>query len=100
MNIHEEQNPVKLIKLRKRHLIMKQHFYKSLGIQYRLHLHFIFYGKNENMNIYEEQNPVKLIRLRKRHLIMKQHFYKSTLGIQYSLHLHFIFHGKNGSLAL
>ena len=39
MNINEEQNPAKLIKLRKRHLIVKQHFYKSFGIQYRLHLH-------------------------------------------------------------
>ena len=37
--INEEQNPAKLIKLRK-HLIVKQHFYKSLGIQHRLHLHF------------------------------------------------------------
>ena len=39
MNINEEQNPAKLIKLRKRHLIVKQHFYKSFGIQCRLHLH-------------------------------------------------------------
>ena len=39
MNINEEQNPAKLIKLRKRHLIGEQHFYKSFGIQYRLHLH-------------------------------------------------------------
>ena len=38
--INEEQNPAKLIKLRKQHLIGKQHFYKSLGIQHRLHLHF------------------------------------------------------------
>ena len=40
MNINEEQNPAKLIKLRKQDLIVKQHFYKSLGTQYRLHLHF------------------------------------------------------------
>ena len=40
MNINEEQNRAKLIKLRKRHLIVKQNFYKSFGIQYRLHLHF------------------------------------------------------------
>ena len=40
MNINEEQNPAKLIKLRKQHLIVKQHFYKSFGIQYRLHLNF------------------------------------------------------------
>jgi len=38
--INEEQNPAKLIKLRKQHLIVKQHFYKSLGIQHCLHLHF------------------------------------------------------------
>ena len=40
MNINEEQNRAKLIKLRKRHLIVKQRFYKSFGIQHRLHLHF------------------------------------------------------------
>ena len=40
MNINEEQNQIKLIKLRKRHIIVKQRFYKSFGIQYRLHLHF------------------------------------------------------------
>ena len=40
MNINEGQNPAKLIKLRKRRLIVKQYFYKSFGIQYRLHLHF------------------------------------------------------------
>ena len=41
MNINEEQKPAKLIKLRKRHLIVKQHFYKSFGIQCRLHVHSI-----------------------------------------------------------
>jgi len=45
MNINEEQNPAKVIKLRKRHLIMKQPFYKSFGIQYRLHLHFYLLWK-------------------------------------------------------
>ena len=40
MNINKEQSRAKLIKLRKRHLIVKQQFYKSFGIQYRLHLHF------------------------------------------------------------
>ena len=35
MNINEEQNRAKLIKLRKRHLIVKQRFCKSFGIQYR-----------------------------------------------------------------
>ena len=45
MNINEEQNRAKLIKLRKRHLIVKQHFYKSFGIQYRLHLHFYLLWK-------------------------------------------------------
>ena len=39
MNINEEHNPAKLIKLRKQHLIVKQHFYKSFGIKYRKHLH-------------------------------------------------------------
>ena len=33
MNVNEEQNRAKLIKLRKRHLILKQQFYKSFGIQ-------------------------------------------------------------------
>ena len=46
MNINEEQNRAKLIKLRKRHLIVKQHFYKSFGIQYRLHLHFYLLWKD------------------------------------------------------
>ena len=45
MNINEEQNRAKLIKLRKRHLIVKQQFYKSFGIQYRLHLHFYLLWK-------------------------------------------------------
>ena len=45
MNINEEQNPAKLITLRKRHLIVKQQFYKSVGIQYRLHLHFYLLWK-------------------------------------------------------
>ena len=45
MNINEEENPAKLIKLRKRHLIAKQHFYKSFGIQYRLQLHFYLLWK-------------------------------------------------------
>ena len=39
INISEKQNPAKLIKLKKRHLIVKQHFYKSFGTQCRLHLH-------------------------------------------------------------
>ena len=39
MNINEENNPAKLIKVRKQHLIVKQHFYKSFGIKYRKHLH-------------------------------------------------------------
>jgi len=39
MNINEEQNQAKLIKLRKRHLIVKRQFYKSFGIQYRLHFY-------------------------------------------------------------
>ena len=46
MNINEEQNRAKLIKLRKRHLIVKQRFYKSFGIQYRLHLHFYLLWKD------------------------------------------------------
>ena len=45
MNINEEQNPAKLIKSRKQHLIVKQHFYKSFGIQYRLHLNFYLLWK-------------------------------------------------------
>jgi len=45
MNINEEQNQAKLIKLRKRHFIVKQHFYKSFGIQCRLHLHFYLLWK-------------------------------------------------------
>ena len=45
MNINEEQNRAKLIKLRKRHLIVKQQFYRSFGIQYRLHLHFYLLWK-------------------------------------------------------
>ena len=45
MNINEEQNRAKLIKLRKRHLIVKWQFYKSFGIQYRLHLHFYLLWK-------------------------------------------------------
>ena len=45
MNINEEQNRAKLIKLRKRHLIVKQQFYKSFGKQYRLHLHFYLLWK-------------------------------------------------------
>jgi len=45
MNINEEQNRAKLIKLRKRHLIAKQQFYKTFGIQYRLHLHFYLLWK-------------------------------------------------------
>ena len=45
MNINEEQNRAKLIKLRKRYLIVKQKFYKSFGIQYRLHLHFYLLWK-------------------------------------------------------
>ena len=45
MNINEEQNRAKLIKLRKRHLIVKQRFYKSFGIQYIVYIFiFIFYG--------------------------------------------------------
>ena len=44
MNINEAQNPAKLVKLRKRHLIVKQHFYKSFGIQY-LHPHFYLFWK-------------------------------------------------------
>jgi len=47
MNINEEQNRAKLIKLRKRHLIVKQQFYKSFGIQYRLHLHFYLLWKEQ-----------------------------------------------------
>ena len=46
MNINEEQNRAKLIKLRKQHLIVKQHFYKSFGIQYCLHLHFYLLWKD------------------------------------------------------
>ena len=45
MNINEGQNPAKLIKLRKRRLIVKQYFYTSFGIQYRLHLHFYLLWK-------------------------------------------------------
>ena len=45
MNINEEQNRAKLIKLRKRYLIVKQQFYKSFGIQYRPHLHFYLLWK-------------------------------------------------------
>ena len=45
MNINKEQNRAKLIKLRKRHLIVKQQFYRSFGIQYRLHLHFYLLWK-------------------------------------------------------
>ena len=45
MNINEEQNPAKLIKLRKRHLIVIQHFYKSFEIQYHLLLHFYLMWK-------------------------------------------------------
>ena len=45
MNINEEQNRAKLIKLRKRHLIVKQQFYRLFGIQYRLHLHFYLLWK-------------------------------------------------------
>ena len=45
MHINEEQNRAKLIKFRKRHLIVKQQFYKSFGIQYRLHLHFYLLWK-------------------------------------------------------
>ena len=41
MNIHDEQNRAKLIKLRKRHLIVKQRFYKSFGIEYRLQPPFL-----------------------------------------------------------
>jgi len=44
MNINEEQNGAKLIELRKGHLIVKQHFYKSFGIQY-LHLQFYLLWK-------------------------------------------------------
>ena len=33
MNINEQQNPAKLIKFRKQHLIVKHQFYKSFGIQ-------------------------------------------------------------------
>ena len=51
MNINEEQNRAKLSELRKRHLIVKQQFYRSFGIQYRLHFHFIFYGKNGSLAI-------------------------------------------------
>ena len=43
---NEEQNRAKLMKLRKRHLIVKQRFYKSFGIQYRLHLHFYLLWKD------------------------------------------------------
>ena len=43
--MNEEQNRAKLIKLRERHLLVKQHFYKSFGIQYRLHLHFYLLWK-------------------------------------------------------
>ena len=39
MNINEEQKRAKLTKLGKRHSIVKQHFYKSFGIQYHLYLH-------------------------------------------------------------
>ena len=46
MNINEEQNRAKLIKLRKRHLIVKQRLYKSFGIQYRLHLYFYLLWKD------------------------------------------------------
>ena len=46
MNINEEQNRAKLIKLRKRNLIVKQRFYKSFGLQYRLHLHFYLLWKD------------------------------------------------------
>ena len=45
MNINEEQNRAKLIKLRKQHLILKQQFYRSFEIQYRLHLHFYLLWK-------------------------------------------------------
>ena len=42
MNINEELSRAKLIKLRKQRL---KHFYKSFGIQYRLHLHFYLLWK-------------------------------------------------------
>ena len=44
MNINEKQNPAKLIKLRKRHIIVKQHL-QIFGMQHRLHLHFYFSWK-------------------------------------------------------
>ena len=47
MNINEEQNRTKLTKLSKRHLIVKQQFYRSFGIQYRLHLHFYIIWKEQ-----------------------------------------------------
>ena len=46
MNINEEQNRAKRIKLRKRHLIAKQRFCKSFGTQYCLHLHFYLLWKD------------------------------------------------------
>ena len=45
MNINEEQNRAKLIKLRERHLTVKQYFYKSFGIQCRPHLNFYLLWK-------------------------------------------------------
>ena len=45
MHINEEKNRAKLIKFRKRHLIVNQQFYKSFGVQYRLHLHFYLLWK-------------------------------------------------------
>ena len=42
MNINEEQNQAKPIKLRKRYLIVKRQFYKSFGIQYRLHFYLLW----------------------------------------------------------
>ena len=43
------QSLQKLIKLRKRHLIVKQRLYLSFGIQYRLHLHFSFMERSDRL---------------------------------------------------
>ena len=49
MNINEEQNRAKLIKLRKRHLIVKQQFYNHLEYNIVCIFIFIFYGKNGSL---------------------------------------------------
>ena len=52
MNINEEQNRAKLIKLRKRHLIVKQHYYKSFGIQYRQYMLASFFPMPQSMKFH------------------------------------------------